>query len=334
MPLHHLAALAGALAGLFLGLLALALGAGALATLVIRLVVEARYPPQGRPVPVAGGHLTVIEAGPVVDARATVVLLHGASANASDPMEGVGRDLAARGFRVLAVDRPGFGGSDRLAGARAASPAFQAAAVREALDALGAGRVILVGHSWAGALAARMALDGPERLAGLVLVAPAVLPFPEMRLPWWARLALTPPVAWLLSRTIAAPLGLYYGAGATRAAFAPQPVSAGYVDRSRALLALRPGSLLANVQDLAGLPGFLAEQAPLYHGIAVPTVIVAGEADPIVPTAAQARPLARKIPGARLVILPGIGHMIPHVAREALTAEIVALSEAPATPAP
>ncbi|MGT2487297.1 alpha/beta fold hydrolase [Methylobacterium oryzae CBMB20] len=51
-----------------------------------------------------------------------MVLLHGASANASDPMEGIGRRLAARGFRVIAFDRPGFGWSDRINGGDAAAP--------------------------------------------------------------------------------------------------------------------------------------------------------------------------------------------------------------------
>lgn len=335
MPLlSWLAGFVGVLAGILAGLVAVLLGAGALATLVIGLSVEARYPAQGRRVAVAGGHLAMIEAGPVEGARATVVLLHGASANASDPMEGFGRKLAESGFRVLAVDRPGYGASDRLAGADAASPAFQAAAIGEALEGLGVGPAIIVGHSWAGALAARMALDRPERVAGLVLVAPVVLPSPERPMPWWARAALTPPVAWVLSRTLAAPLGLYYLRSAARAVFTPQVASDGYVERSRAPLVLRPASALANVQDLIGLPAALREQAPRYAGIAAPTVIVAGEADGAVLTTRQARPLAERIPGAKLVVLPGIGHMVHYAAADALVAEIAALSDRIAPPAP
>ena len=108
-------------AGLF-GLVAVVLGAGALATLLITLRIEARHPPQGPFVPVPGGRLASLEAGPNPSARGTVVLLHGASANASDPMEGIGRRLAADGFRVIAFDRPGSGWSDRLGGADMATP--------------------------------------------------------------------------------------------------------------------------------------------------------------------------------------------------------------------
>jgi pimeloyl-ACP methyl ester carboxylesterase len=307
------------------GLIILVLGLAATATLLIAARVEARHPPAGHRIPVPGGSVAYLEDGPRDGARATVVLLHGASANAYDPMEGVGRRLAAAGFRVVSFDRPGYGGSDRLAGAEAATPAFQARMLADAIDRLGLGPVILMGHSWSGALALRMALDRPEGIAGLVLVAPVAMPFPPMPLPWWADLALKPPVTWLLTRTIAAPLGLYYLPGVARGVFQPEPPVEDYVEKSRAALILRSGSALANIQDLAGLPAALAQQAPLYASLRVPTVIVTGEGDPVVVTAKQAEPLSRAVPGARLVVLPGAGHMITYTAPDALVRETEAL---------
>lgn len=303
------------------GLIVLALGAAAAATLLIAARVEARYPPAQSGVGVTGGALAYVEDGPREGARATVVLLHGASANAYDPMEGVGRRLAAAGFRVVSFDRPGYGGSDRLAGAEAASPAFQGRALSEAIDRLGLGPVILMGHSWSGALALRMALDRPEQAAGLVLLAPVAMPFPPTALPWWAGLALKPPVTWLLTRTVAVPLGMSYLPGVAKGVFRPEPPVEDYVARSRAPLILRPGPALANIQDLAGLPAALAEQAPLYATLRVPTVIVTGEGDPVVVTAKQAEPLSRTVPGARLVTLPGAGHMITYTAPDAVVRE-------------
>lgn len=307
------------------GLIILVLGLAAAATLLIAARVEARYPPAGNRIPVPGGSVAYLEDGPRDGPRATIVLLHGASANAYDPMEGVGRRLAAAGFRVVSFDRPGYGGSDRLAGAEAATPAFQARMLTDAIDRLGLGPVILMGHSWSGALALRMALDRPKGIAGLVLVAPVAMPFPPMPLPWWADLALKPPVTWLLTRTIAVPLGLYYLPGVARGVFRPEPLVEDYVEKSRAALILRPGSALANIQDLAGLPAALAQQAPLYASLRVPTVIVTGEGDPVVVTAKQAEPLSRAVPGARLVVLPGAGHMITYTAPDALVRETEAL---------
>jgi len=315
------------LAGL-LGLVATGLGASALATLLITLWIEARHPPQGPFVPVPGGRLASITAGPDPSARGTVVLLHGASANASDPMEGVGRRLAAEGFRVIAFDRPGSGWSDRLGGVEMASPAAQGNAIAAALAEMRVGPAIVLGHSWSGALATAIALDHPERVAGLVLAAPVAMPYPRMgAVPWYYRLALWPPMTWLISHTVATPVGLYYLSRAGGAVFRPQDAPADYLARSRAALVLRPGSIAANLRDLAGLPAALAAQAPRYAGLTVPTVVIAGDADAAVPAERQAVPLAAAIPNARLVLLPGIGHMLQYVAVDALAAEVARLAD-------
>ncbi len=304
---------------LLLGLCILA--AGAVASLLIGWRAGAAYPPAGPFVPVAGGRLATLQAGPETAARGTVVLIHGASANAADPMEGVGRLLAARGFRVIAFDRPGHGWSDRL---DAATPAAQAGRIAEALIALDAGPVIVLGHSWGGAAALALALDHPERVSALALVAPVALPFSRtMTLPWYWRLAAQPPVAWLLSRTLGPPLALYYLRGAASQAFRPQPPAADYLGRARVPLGLRPGALLANVEDLMGLPAALERQSPRYESLRLPALVVSGDADPLVRIEAQSEPLAARIPGARLLRLPGLGHMVPWVAGDRL-AEAVA----------
>ncbi|WP_019904545.1 alpha/beta hydrolase [Methylobacterium sp. 77] len=327
--LHWLGLIAAAIAGLIVSVLA----AGALVTLIVTLRVAARFPPQGPYVEVNGGRLATIEAGPKDSPKGIIVLLHGASANAADPMEGVGRRLAGEGFRVIAFDRPGFGWSDRLGGRDMAVPAAQGNAIAQALDRMKTGPVILLGHSWSGALATAIALDHPEVVAGLVLVAPVAMPFPSMgAVPWYYRVALKPPVTWLLGRTLATPVGLSYLERAGRAAFRPQDLPEDYLDRSRSALVLRPQTMIANLHDLIGLPAALAAQAPRYGTITAPTVIVSGDADAAVPASRQAEPLARAIPGARLVLLPGIGHMVPYVATEALVDAVERLAEGIAAP--
>ena len=102
-----------------LAIAGLVLAVGAVASLVISFRVAAADPPAGPFVEIPGGRLATLQDGPADGTP--VVLLHGASANASDPMEGIGRRLAAQGFRVIAFDRPGFGWSDRIAGAEAAA---------------------------------------------------------------------------------------------------------------------------------------------------------------------------------------------------------------------
>ncbi|KAB7784706.1 alpha/beta fold hydrolase [Methylorubrum populi] len=326
MSLFDLLRFAAGFLAATIGLVVLALACAAIATRLIAWRVEARYPAADRDIALEGGRIAYLEDGPAEGARATIVLLHGASANAYDPMEGVGRHLARAGFRVIAFDRPGYGNSDRLAGAAAAFPAFQAKALGQALDRLATGPVILLGHSWSGALALRMALDRPEQVSGLVLVAPVAMPFPARPLPWWAGLALTPPVTWLLTRTVAIPIGLAYLPSVARSVFRPEPPVENYVAASRAPLILRPGPALANIQDLAGLPAALIEQAPRYETLRVPSVIVAGDADPVVQTRLQTDPLVQAMPHARRVVLPGVGHMLTYTAPDTLVREVEALS--------
>ena len=320
-----------------LAITVLVLTIGALVTLVLTARSEAAYPPAGPFVTVNGGRLATIQDGP--PNGPPIVLLHGASANASDPMEGIGRLLAGRGFRVIAFDRPGFGYSDRIGGDAAATPSVQARVIAEALEHMGVGPAIVFGHSWAGALALALALDHPEQVSALALAAPVAMPMPDRmpELPWYWKLAVKPPVAWLLSRTVGPPLAQRFLPEASRRVFQPQPARPDYAETARAALVLRPATLLANVQDLLGLPAALAAQSSRYGEIHVATLVMSGAADPIVRSETQAEPLARAIPGARLVLLPEIGHMLQYVAAERVVEEITRLAGAVhsvATPVP
>jgi pyruvate dehydrogenase E2 component (dihydrolipoamide acetyltransferase) len=99
----------------------------------------------------------------------TVVLLHGFGGDLDNWLFNV-TPLAAVAD-VVALDLPGHGQSDiALPG-----PSVEALAgfVAAFLDQLGIGRAHLVGHSLGAAVAAQLALDHPERVAGLVLIAPA-----------------------------------------------------------------------------------------------------------------------------------------------------------------
>jgi pimeloyl-ACP methyl ester carboxylesterase len=94
-----------------------------------------------------------------------VVLLHGQPGSGID-WALVSRRLATD-FEVVTPDRPGWGRTGGAAGGFA----LNARAVIELLDRLGHQRVIVVGHSWGGGVALALAVDHPQRVAGVVLVA-------------------------------------------------------------------------------------------------------------------------------------------------------------------
>lgn len=78
--------------------------------------------------------------------------------------------LNAAGYRTIAPDLRGFGGSDRPADTAAYAPARSAADLLELLDRLGVGRVHLVGHDWGSGIAQGLAMAAPDRVASLSLL--------------------------------------------------------------------------------------------------------------------------------------------------------------------
>lgn len=296
------------------------LAAGAVITFIGARLIERAHPPRGRFVDVGGLRQHVVELG--ADAGLPIVLVHGAGCNLEDMRLALGERLAAR-HRVILVDRAGLGWSQRK-GRRGSSPAYQAAILRDVLDRLGIERAVVVGHSWGGTLATTFALDHPQRVAGLVLLAPPLYPFPRS-MTWLYALFAKPIFGWLYARTLALPLGTPFIGIGLGSAFLPQLPPRRYVKRTAALLLLRPATFLANARDVADLRAFHAKEADRYAMLAVLTVIMTGDRDMVVAPRRHALAFAATAPQAKLVMLPGIGHMLHHVAAERVVDEIEAL---------
>ena len=296
------------------------LGFGVAITALGVAQLERVHRPAGRFVPVAGGRLHVVEIGSGRGDDPPVVLLHGASGNLEDQRLTLGNALAAT-RRVILFDRPGHGFSERTDGPTDASPGRQAALIAEALARLGVARAIIVGHSWSGALAAALALDFPERVAGLVLLAPVTHPWPG-GIFWYTALANAPLLGRLFVHALALPLGTLLIGRAVVSVFAPEAAPPDYVRRTAVRLVLRPREFVANAQDLAVLKDFVTAQVPRYRAIAAPTVIISGDRDGVVLLETHARAAAALIPRARLIVLPGVGHMLQHTASDAIVAAI------------
>src|ERR1700681_1204949 len=242
----------------------------ALMTQAAVLALQRAYPAQGRMVEVAGAALHVLELGPRDATGPPVVMIHGASSN----LEAMRHPLAAmlaKHHRVVLIDRPGHGWSTR-ADLADSTPAIQGRMIDEALQRLGLGPAILVVHSWSGALGARMALDYPKRVAGLVMLAPVAYPWPG-GVGWYNSLVTTPVIGPLLAYTITLPLGLLLTEPGARNVFPPQAMAEHYVGSTATRLLLRPREFLANAYDLVTLKEAVIEQAPRYGDIKLPVVV-------------------------------------------------------------
>jgi len=286
------------------------------------LALQRAHPAQGWMIQVSGATLNVVDIGPRDAAGPPVVMIHGASSNLEAMRQPLG-DLLARHHRVILIDRPGHGWSSR-ARLEDSTPAIQAGMIDEALVKMNIGPAILVVHSWAGALGARMALDYPERVAGLVMLAPVTYPW-RGGVGWYNKLVTTPVIGPLLAYTITLPLGTFLAEPGARNVFLPQAMPDGYVANTTTSLVLRPREFLANAWDLVTLKAAVAEQAPRYADIAVPTVVIAGDADKTVSTGIHSRPFAAVVPHAKLIVLPGVGHMVQNAAPELVSHEIDAM---------
>lgn len=203
---------------------------------------------------------------------------------------------ALAAHRAIAWDMPGYGAS--APPPEMTFPAL-AEALRALLDARGVGRADLVGHSMGGMVALEFALAHPARVRSLVLCATSAAfggrdpAFREQFLA--ARLAPLEAgrgMAEIAPGVVAGMLGEAPDPAAAPAAIAA--MSAVPAATYRAALAC-----LTRFDRRADLPR-----------IAAPTLLVAGERDATAPPRGMAR-MAEAIPGARLVVIPGAGHLVP-----------------------
>jgi pimeloyl-ACP methyl ester carboxylesterase len=301
------------------GLLVLAAALCAMFTLFTARKVAALLPPKGEFVEVAGARLHLRDTrgkGP------PILMIHGLGGQLAHFTYAVTGHLSGR-FRVVAVDRPGCGWSTRAAGADLPT---QAAALAALIDRLGLERPLVVGHSLGGAVALALALDHPDKVGGLALLAP-LTHIQEHVPPVFKGLTIASPrlrklVAW----TLAIPASITGSAKTLEQVFGPEAVPKDFATRGGGLLALRPSAFLAASEDLQALPASLPAQEARYGTLRVPLGILYGKDDRILDWRANGQALAAKVTGARFELIEG-GHMLPITSPAACADFIAAMAQ-------
>lgn len=228
-----------------------------------------------------------------------VVLLHGLGWDSSLWFPTL-TQLATR-HRAIAADTRGHGASDKPEGPY--SIAQFADDWASLLDHLRVWDATLVGLSQGGMVAQALAISRPDLVARLVLVATSCRTHPDARANMEARIAALADA----------------GAEAAAAVAAESIFSAGWRQQNPEQLArflhwrcLAPADpLTAAMRAVYGY-----DLSPGLPGIRVPTLVIAGTGDTLIPPAAS-QEIAGLIPGAELHLLPDAGHMIPVEAPEA-----------------
>ena len=287
----------------------------ALWTVVSARRAEREFPPSGAFIEVEGTRLHYVRRG----SGPPVVVLHGSDGSLLDFAETVLETLS-REFEVVAFDRPGHGYSERPRHA-VATPEVQMRLLHDAICRLSLGHAVMVGHSWSGLLILMYALDYPDEVAGLTLLAPWVAPpaSPPSPLLYAPRIPLLGEFSlWTVHRLVKGAIIGYY----LRQAFLPEPVPRAYARQSAACWLRWPQQVkVFSRENTADRPA-MRNYSPRYGQIAVPVGIVAGETDRVVPTAEQAEWLHRLLPDSELVLLPNTGHQLLHTRPDVVCAAI------------
>jgi pimeloyl-ACP methyl ester carboxylesterase len=193
------------------------------------------------------------------------------------------------------------------------------------LDALGIGRAHLVGVSMGGGIAQQVAIEHPDRVASLTLISTS----PVVRTPGGPSLpGPSPEVRDLLDDP---PPDPDWGDpdDVVRSLAEGERAFAGPGYDEPAALAAACRVVERSIDPAAAANHFLVESSPVRGAladVAVPTLVLHGEADPLFPPEHGAA-LAAAIPGARLVLLPGVGHQYPpRVAWGVVVPEVLAIT--------
>jgi pimeloyl-ACP methyl ester carboxylesterase len=228
-----------------------------------------------------------------------VVLLHAGIADRTMWSEHL-EPLAAAGYRVVALDLPGFGEA-----AAAPGPVAHWEDVLETMDGLGIERAALAGNSFGAAVALRVAAVAPERIGSLVLFSAAAVPepdpSPELLAVWEAEEGALE--AGDHDAAVEAVVSAWVGPGAP----------SGIGERVAAMQRRNYERHAAGESEFA--PDPLEEDPALLGRIDCPTLLAAGEGDMADFKDALAE-LAARLPSAATTLSPGCGHLAPLEAPE------------------
>lgn len=239
------------------------------------------------------------------DRPETILLVNGLGSQMTRWPEAFCARLVARGYRVIRFDNRDTGLSSWPA-----EPAYDLADMARdgmaVLDAAGVRRAHIAGVSMGGMIVQRMAIDHPDRVLSLTSIMSAPSP---------ATLKSTPEAMAVLNVIPPDPRADFEAFIAHQMANARTIGSPGYPWSDADLRARAEGEYrrafnppgVARQRNAIGIDG---DRVPALNKLSVPTVVLHGEADPLVqPLGGQAT--AAAIPGADLRMIPGMGHDMP-----------------------
>ena len=220
--------------------------------------------------------------------------------------------LAAAGYRVVAIDLPPFGLTEKP-GPQGYRPPVQARRIAAIMDALQLKKVVLIGHSFGGCATVETAFRYQERVEALILLDAALglhelPPASAAPLSWYMQCRPCNAVWGSLTYAnalLTRPGFRYYTA--VKSAVTPAKLSMYQLPLRMRGTSQAVGDWLAG--DLMVYPQDAAFKEPTnYAGFKPPVLLVWGRLDEVTPLA-QGEDLARRFIGSQLVIMEGVNHI-------------------------
>ena len=266
--------------------------------------VESEYPAQGRFLRLRNSDLHYVDRG----SGPPVLILHGLDGHVGDFTYAL-LDTLANDFRVIILERPGSGHSTQATDALAGI-CQQARTVADFIEALELEAPLVVGHSFGGAVALALALDFPQRVGGLALVAP--LTRPEIRIPRiFKPLAIrSRALRKLFAHTLAVPFSMACSNQMLEQIFEPEHAPPDYASRGGQQLSLRPKSFYTSSTDLTAANDDLPDMVERYRQLKLPVGVLYGSQDHVLDYRLHGAGLVDLIEDLELELVPG-GHMLP-----------------------
>lgn len=302
-------------AAITVGAAALVLGATALVNRQLAKRAQRDNPPEGRFIEIDGVRLHYVERG----SGRPLVLFHGNVSMIQDFESSGLIDLAAKTYRTIVFDRPGFGHSSRPRGV-VWTPVAQADLFRKAFQCLGVERAIVLGHSWGAAVAVALATRHPSFVEALVLASgyyyPSVRTDTATSLP-----SALPGLGDVLSYTVSPIAGRLMWPAMLRKMFGPSRVPRKFAAFPMEMT-VRPSQMRAAAAEAAMMVPAAAIASKSYGGLDMPTVIIAGDGDRLIDIDTQSARLHDEIKQSSLHRVAGAGHMIQQSATSDVMAAI------------
>ncbi|MBA3449080.1 MAG: alpha/beta hydrolase [Pseudaminobacter sp.] len=282
---------------------------------------ERLVPARGKFVTVDGNRLHYVEAG---EGR-PILFVHGLGGQLHHFRHPLFKTFGP-GYRLIAVDRPGSGYSVRAAGATGRLPE-QARVMARFIETLGLEKPLVVGHSLGGAVALALALDHPELISGIALLAPLTHIY-EAVPPQFSSLYIRSPLRRrLIAHTIAVPTSLKYAPQTLDFVFGPQKVPDDYIVEGGGFAGLRPSHIYATATDVTAVEHDLRRIQERYGEIKIPAGLMFGASDGVLDHKMHGLSMRNKIAGLDLEIVEGMGHMPQYAETEKVNAFIRRMAE-------